>query len=348
MTGLDRCLNVLRSEQPDRIPVVPHMTNFAIWYCGHMRKDVMGDAQKLADCMVKMCEDFELDGLEFAMDTAVSPEALGAKVAYRDDEPAAVVGGAISNYDQVADLPMVDPHRDGRIPICLEVIRILRKRIGDHVLILPSIGQAPFSMAAMVRGMEDFLLDLHEMRDDPSGIIRLIDHCEQCLERIAQAHRDAGAHIVFCGDSLASFDVISPKLYEKLAFPFEKKLADHVHSLDIYFGVHICGNNGPLLPKLVETGADMLDVDYKTDLQVCRDAVGDRAVVRGTVDPSEVFCLGNPELVDRKCRENIEILGQTGRFFMDAGCQIMAHTPHENVHAMVQAARKYSPTISAE
>ena len=73
MNGLERCLSVLRSEGPDRIPVVPHLTNFAIWYSGHLRKDVIGDPQKLADCMVKLCEDFELDGLEFVMDTAVSP-----------------------------------------------------------------------------------------------------------------------------------------------------------------------------------------------------------------------------------------------------------------------------------
>ena len=98
---------------------------------------------------------------------------------------------------------------------------------------------------------------------------------------------------------------------------------------------------------LVETGADMLDVDYKTDLEVCREAVGNRAVVRGTVDPSSVFQLGDPELVDRKCRESIEILGQTGRYFMDAGCQIMPGTPPENVHAMVKSVHKYSPSSNA-
>ena len=345
MTGLDRCLKVLRGKIPDRIPVVPHLTNFAIWYCGHKRKDVLSDPQKLADCMVKLCEDFNLDGLEFVIDTAVAPEALGAQVSYRDDEPAAVMGGAISNYDQVVDLPMIDPHRDGRIPICLEVVRLLRKRLGDHVLIVPSIGQAPFTMAAMVRGMEDFLMEILLLQDDPSGILNLINHCEQCLERLAQAYRDAGAHLVICGDALASCDVIAPDQYEKFAFPYEKKLADHVHALDIYFGVHICGNNGPLLSKLVETGADMLDVDYKTDLQVCRETVGDRAVIRGTVDPSGVFRLGDPDLVDQKCRESIDILGQTGRYFMDAGCQILAETPPENVHAMVQAAHKYSPSL---
>ena len=58
--------------------------------------------------------------------------------------------------------------------------------------------------------------------------------------------------------------------------------------------------------------------------------------------------LGDPDLVEGKCRETIEILGQTGRYFMDAGCQIMAHTPPENVHAMVEAAHKYSPSLGVK
>ena len=86
----------------------------------------------------------------------------------------------------------------------------------------------------------------------------------------------------------------------------------------------------------------MLDVDYKTDLALCRDVAIEHTIVRGTLDPSSVMRLGTPEDVDEMCRVNIEMLGG-GKFFLNAGCDIMPETPRENVRAMVQAARRYRP-----
>ncbi len=332
----------MRGETPDRAPVVPSATNFAVWHCGYQMKDVIRDADRIVECMLRTAEDFEFDGIEFVLDTAVSAETLGAKVAFRDDEPATAMGGAIETYDQVKDLPITDPHKDGRIPIYLEVIRRLRQAVGDQVLIVNSIGQAPFSFACMVRGMEDYLLELHAMKKDLSPIVALIEHCEVCLERIAKAYKEIGADMVYCGDALASFDVVSPKTYAELAYPMEKKLVEYCHSIDLPIGIHICGNNGPILEKLVSTGADMLDVDYKTDLALCRDVAIEHTIVRGTLDPSSVMRLGTPEDVDEMCRVNIEMLGG-GKFFLNAGCDIMPETPRENVRAMVQAARRYRP-----
>lgn len=344
MTGLQRCMAVLRGEKPDRVPVVPSITNFAIWHSGYQMKDVVRDADKLTDCMVRCCEEFDFDGLEFVLDTAVSPETLGTKVAFRDDDPATCVAGAITRYEQVKDLPITDPHKDGRISVYLRTIEQLHKKLGDRVLIVNSIGQAPFSFACMVRGMEEFLLDLYAMKKDLSPIHRLIDHCEVCLEQIARAYVDTGTHMVYCGDALASFDVVSPQTYETMAYPAEKKLADYVRSLNLYFGIHICGNNGPILPRLVQTGADMLDVDYKTDLDLCHNVVGHQAVVRGTLDPSSAFRFGTPEHIDELSRHNIETFtADGGRFFLNAGCDIMAGTPPENIRAMVNATRNYNP-----
>ncbi|GAG49458.1 unnamed protein product, partial [marine sediment metagenome] len=89
------------------------------------------------------------------------------------------------------------------------------------------------------------------------------------------------------------------------------------------------------------TGADMLDVDYKTDLQLCNRVVGDKAVIRGTLDPSSVLRFGNAQLVDDLSRKNIEALGRTGRFFLAGGCGIAPRTPPDNIRTMVEAARKY-------
>ena len=87
----------------------------------------------------------------------------------------------------------------------------------------------------------------------------------------------------------------------------------------------------------------MLDVDYKTDLDLCHHTVGDQAVVRGTIDPSRVLRFGHSDLVDEMARQNIDTLGRPGRFFLSGGCGIGRGTPHENIRALVDAAKQYSP-----
>ena len=87
----------------------------------------------------------------------------------------------------------------------------------------------------------------------------------------------------------------------------------------------------------IYTGADLLDIDYKTDLEEIRRICSGKVAVRGTIDPSEVMCFSPPEVVKKKCREAIEVLAPGGGFMLSSGCDIMKQTPAENMQAMVEA-----------
>ena len=89
-------------------------------------------------------------------------------------------------------------------------------------------GTGPFSLASYVLGTERFLIELALAEKDPGGdaeqaLRRLMGLTTQALTAFAKACLDAGAHLVQAGDSLASIDMISPRLYRKWAFPFERQ-----------------------------------------------------------------------------------------------------------------------------
>ena len=92
---------------------------------------------------------------------------------------------------------------------------------------------------------------------------------------------------------------------------------------------------------LVTTGADALELDYKTDVRLAHDLMTDCAVFIGNLDPSSVVELGTPALVEAKSRELIAVFGDTGRFILNAGCAIPATAPEANIRAMVHAARSW-------
>jgi uroporphyrinogen decarboxylase len=90
---------------------------------------------------------------------------------------------------------------------------------------------------------------------------------------------------------------------------------------------------------MVATGADALDLDYKTDARLARDRMRDRATFVGNLDPSGVLALGTPAEVEAKTREILDTFADSPRFVLNAGCAIPPSTPSENLRAMIRAAR---------
>jgi MtaA/CmuA family methyltransferase len=169
---------------------------------------------------------------------------------------------------------------------------------------------------------------------------RLLDHCAAAGLQFVRLMAATGAHMVSSGDSPAGPDLVSPRVYRAFALPWEKRLVDEAHRLSLPYALHICGRTDRILDDMLATGADALELDYKTDARLARDAMKDRAVFIGNIDPSGVLALGTPELVAEKTRELVALFADTPRFILNAGCAIPASTPAENLRAMIQTARE--------
>ena len=112
-------------------------------------------------------------------------------------------------------------------------------------------------------------------------------------------------------------------------------------SLGVPYVLHVCGNTKAILADLVTTGADALELDYKTDVRLAHDLKTDCAVFIGNLDPSSVIALGTPALVEAQSRELITLFGDRHRFILNAGCAIPATAPEADIRAMVHAARSW-------
>ena len=100
-------------------------------------------------------------------------------------------------------------------------------------------------------------------------------------------------------------------------------------------------NTKAVQADLVTTGADALELDYKTDVHLAHDLMKDSTVFIGNLDPSSVVALATPALVEAKSRELIALFGDTCRFILNAGCAIPATAPEANIRAMEHAARSW-------
>lgn len=153
-------------------------------------------------------------------------------------------------------------------------------------------------------------------------------------------HAAAGAEVISNGDSPAGPDMISPALCREFALPYERNVAAHAQALGCRYILHICGNTTAILEDVVTSGADGLEIDYKTDVAAARDALRGRMTFVGNIDPSGVLARGTPDLVTRRTAALLEAFAGEPRFILNSGCAIPPTAPEENLCARLRAARR--------
>jgi len=86
-----------------------------------------------------------------------------------------------------------------------------------------------------------------------------------------------------------------------------------------------------LLPGIADLRVEVLDVDHMVDMAGTRRAVGSKVALAGNIDPVEVL-RGTPEGIAESMRRSYEAVGNP--FLVNAGCEIPAGTPAENLRAL--------------
>lgn len=339
MTGLERCRAMMDGETPDRIPVVPQAFLVAASTLGMKIGEINNNPALLAKSHMLCQEKYGYDGCVIDIDDASLAEACGAKVIYRKDEVASVdehdpVMKSIKDLDK---LKLPDPG-NSRLSVWLETTERLVDAIGNDVLVMGRADQGPFSLACLLRGTANFMMDL--MTADPADVKALLAWCTEACITFAKAQKDAGAHVTSMGDSSAGPNLISPDMYREFAVENERRVVAELQEYGIPYSLHICGDSNLILESMATTRADIYEVDWKVDMKAARKVFGSDAVLMGNVDPSAGFVLGKPEDIMKASKKIIEDTKGRG-LFLSSGCALGYNTKEENLKALVEAACKF-------
>lgn len=340
MNSLQRVQTVLAGGIPDRVPVCLHNFMLAAHEAGVRMEDYRVNPEAIARVHLQAVEKYGHDCILVDTDTTMLAEAMGARSECAFDEPGRIVEPAIRSLDEVDKLRVVDPEKDGRIPAILEAVRLMSKQLGREVAIRGNADQGGFDLPCMVRGIENFLMDLLDHPDDPR-LAQLMEVCYQSHLAVHRALIKAGAHLTSMGDSLASPDVTSPRLFQQFARPYEERLVRDLAADNIFVVIHICGDTSRILDILAEYDNCGFELDYKTDAVRAKQTAGQRHVLFGNVDPSGVLANGSVDEVRASTRDLISTWKSGGRFILNAGCAIPPTAPPENIRAMIETAKEY-------
>jgi MtaA/CmuA family methyltransferase len=339
MNGYQRIASALRGEQPDTVPILLHNFMMAAREAGYTMREFRNQPEAISRSFTQAIETYGYDGVAVDVDTATLAGAVGVPVDFPDDEPARCCGRRLKSLEEVDDLEPVDILRYHGVQVWLEAVRQLVRHFGTEIYVRGNCDQCPFGLAALMLSIDDWMVAL---TDDANRerVHRLLDYATGITAQFLRLMAAAGAHMLSNGDSLASPDLVSPRIYRDFALPYEKRIATVAHELGLPYMLHICGKTDRILSDMVESGADALELDYKTDVRLAHDTLAGRATFAGNIDPSGVLARGTPQLVAQKTRELLAVFRDTPRFILNAGCAIPSTTPPENLQAMILTARE--------
>jgi MtaA/CmuA family methyltransferase len=337
MTGLERTRAAIRGQPVDRIPTFPILLAPACQLTGVKQRQYNLDAGIMADTLLEARQLCGFDGIYVSRDNWVYHQALGGKLIFPEDDESYSTEVLLGTIREFRRLQVPDPGSAEGMTILLAAARAVVRAAGDAFYIQANIDTGPFSLGAVLRGTQDFLIDL--VTENERDLHEFLSFCAEVVVAYGRAMIRTGVHGIQFGDSTAS--LVSPELYAKFVLPYQERAVDALKDSGGDLWIHICGRTDHLLHLLRDIPFQGFEVDAKVDMLTARTLLGERIALKGNLDTTFLLQRSQAE-VRAAC---LRILN-SGNFrtgvILSPGCGVPRMTPLANLQAMVRACEEYS------
>ena len=331
MNALQRTLNFIENKKVDRPPFHPIFMKFTAQFARVNYRDFILDPSTKVEANIRCAKSFGYDWVNVMSDPYTESEAFGVKVEYPLNGLPIPKEMVLNDIADIDGLVIPDLSQAERVKTRIKEIELFHDKVGDEYFICGWV-EGPLAEYCDIRNLSSAMMDFYLY---PDQMKRALDIITEFAQNFITAQVSAGAHCIGIGDAVCS--QISPDLYRDFIVEREKQLIDHAHSLGALAKLHICGNTSAILPDMIATGADIIDVDHLVgDMSDYVQHLGPKQVLSGNTDPVSVILNGTPDVIAasvKSCHQQT-----SGRGIVSAGCEIPIQTSYENVIAYRDAA----------
>ena len=325
---------------PPRVPFVPVIYEHAASLIGVNTSDLARDEDLNVKGQLAAYHLYKHDLVSVGVDIYnIEAEALGCKVSFFDDfSVPSISEPIISDFEDLRKLKIPNPATDGRMPLFISATRRINEAIGKDVFVSGTV-VGPFTLAAILRGFEPFLVDLIT---DEEFALEQLKFASEVSFQYAKAFIDIGAGVAV-NESWIVPPLLSPELFESVVFEFERKLISRIKSYGLKNVALICGGNTSSIANLlVQTGTSLLMADSNSDQAAIKRLCELHKInLRASIDSGAVQN-GNYELLETFVKNVIAKCAANGRFIFGCGI-VSANTPVANVLKLKELVNKYNP-----
>ena len=345
MTPVENCkelfLRACRFEPVERVPVWimrqagRYLPEYQAVRKNHTFLQICKTPEVAAEVSLQPFRILGVDAIIVFSDILIVAEAMGLPLDVPDSGP--VLSNPVRDLAAVRRLRDFDPERDTRF--VGDAIRAICKEAGPDVPVI-GFAAAPWTLACyMIEGQTrgDISRAKEMLRSEPQMVRELLERIARATAQYLKSQIAAGAAVIQLFDTWAG--ELTRAEYDAFELPATKMIYDllgHAEVPKILFAK----GSAHLLESLPASGADVISVDWRTDLAEARatfdQTAGRKVALQGNVDPN--ILLGPEDAVREAAQAAVEKTGGLGHI-LNLGHGILPTTPVQNAKAFVAAGK---------
>ena len=338
LSRVERFLRSCRGEPVDRPPVWlmrqagRYLPEYRRARAGVSFLEACADVDRAVDISLQPLRSVGTEAVILFSDIFVPVVGMGVPIEF---EPGPTLREPVRTREQVRKLGGGDPRET--VPYVFEILRRLRSALADEAVPLLGFAGAPWTLAAYLvegHGSRDFGAIKRLRYAEPGTAAELLDRLTEMTIEYLRAQIEAGAQAVQLFDTwagqLAAFD------YQRWVLPWHRRIAEAVRATGAPFILYV-KDSSHLLELLFDAGADVVSLDWRTELGAAAERFGSKTSLQGNLDPCSLAA--PPELIAREVAAMAEAARAARGYIVNLGHGCLPETPVEGVRAFTRAVR---------
>lgn len=338
MNSRERVLTALQVKQPDQVPYVESRVDPAVQHVLlGQTNSLTGEVSSVNHLDIlsspALNEVMGLDNLQLRF---LPPIFAEYQCVDGVDTP---VTPLIRTHDDLDKMVFPDPENPELYQKAREIIEQNQGKYAVGASLRTGVSATHMSM-----GLDGIAFAL---ADDPGLVDSVLGRYADWSIAVIRHLKDIGVDFIWTFDDIAykTGPMVSPRMFRTVFVPHMKRVADAIKSEGFPWIMHSDGNLMPLMDDLLSLGINGLHPlePGAMDIEEVKQLYGDRLCLVGNIDLHYTLTRGTPEEVEAEVKSRIEKIGKNGGYMISSANSVTFYCKIENVRAMIQAIRKYSP-----
>ncbi|MBS0365687.1 MAG: uroporphyrinogen decarboxylase [Proteobacteria bacterium] len=226
---------------------------------------------------------FPLDAAILFSDIMTPLQGMGVEITFA---PGPVVRDPIRSEAQIEALPQLVPQRD--VPFVLKTVELVRAGLPQGVPLIGFAG-APFTLLCYLvcgKPSKEFAPARSFLYQQPQAAQRLLTHLADAMAQYLAAQAAAGAQALMLFESWAG--LLGPREYRQFALPAVRRVMASLRAAGVPL-IYYMNQGSALTSAVADLDADVIGVDWRSDLAQVRKELGAGKAVQGNLDPAALF-----------------------------------------------------------
>ncbi len=281
----------------------------------------------------------DLIGVDAAIlfsDILVIPEAMGMTLEMHEGK-GPVFPKPIRSEEDAKELKSIDPTFD--LKYVLDAVTLTKKELNGRVPLIGFSGSPWTLLTYMVegRGSKNFSEVKKLIYNNPQLAHKLLSKISDTVAEYLSAKIEAGCNAVQIFDTWGG--ILTPDDFNEFSLQYIQSIVSNIkRTIEpvIVFAKGVHYN----LEGLVQTGADVIGLDWTMDLGEVRKLVGDKVALQGNLDPTKLY--GNEDVIKNEAAKILQSYGKGSGHIFNLGHGILPDVPPANAKLLVDFVKEES------